>query len=128
MIGAPIGVPPSAMPTRSAITLPRIAGSVESCMMLFVPLVRVRVAALSAAEYPRSSPRVVACLRRTRSMMPRCNCPEMLCLNLARLRLNDDNHLQAAMIFGDVVFQGRGIAAFSCGIVDKADKSLAILV
>ena len=37
-IGAPIGVPPSAMPTRRAITLPRIAGSVESCMMLFVPL------------------------------------------------------------------------------------------
>jgi hypothetical protein len=33
------------MPTRSAITLPRIAGSVESCMMLFVPLVKVRAAA-----------------------------------------------------------------------------------
>jgi hypothetical protein len=45
MIGAQIGVPPSAMPTRSAITLPSIAGSVESCMMLFVSLVRVRVAA-----------------------------------------------------------------------------------
>ena len=44
-IGAPIGVPPSAMPTRRAITLPRIAVSVESCMMLFVPLVKVRPAA-----------------------------------------------------------------------------------
>jgi hypothetical protein len=31
-IGAPIGVPPSAMATRKAITLPRIAGSAEGCM------------------------------------------------------------------------------------------------
>jgi len=38
--GAPIGVPPSAMPTRSAITRPRIAGSVESCIRLFVVLLR----------------------------------------------------------------------------------------
>src|SRR5450631_2293830 len=43
-IGAPIGVPPSAIPTRSAITLPRIEGSVESCIMLFVELVNVKAA------------------------------------------------------------------------------------
>jgi hypothetical protein len=33
------------MATRRAITLPRIAGSVESCMMLLVPLAKVRAAA-----------------------------------------------------------------------------------
>ena len=44
-IGATIVNPPSATPTRSAITLPRMDGSVESCMMLFVPLVKVRAAA-----------------------------------------------------------------------------------
>ena len=60
-IGAPIVVPPSATPTRSAITLPRMDGSVESCMMLFVPLVKVRAAAPLTAraaanhQYPGAS-------------------------------------------------------------------------
>ena len=44
-MGAPIGVPPSAMATRRAITLPRIAGSVESCIALLVPLPKVSRAA-----------------------------------------------------------------------------------
>src|ERR1035437_10731193 len=49
------------MPTRSAITLPRMAASVESCMMLFVPLVKVRAAAPLTAraaanhQYPGAS-------------------------------------------------------------------------
>ena len=56
-----MGVPPRAMPTRRAITLPRIAGSVESCMMLLVPLVKSTPAApitMSAApndQYPGAS-------------------------------------------------------------------------
>ena len=41
-IGAPIGVQPSAMARRIAITRPRIAGSVESCIRLLVELVKVR--------------------------------------------------------------------------------------
>ena len=43
--GAPIGVPPSATASRKAITLPRIAGSVESCMRLLLVLVNVSAAA-----------------------------------------------------------------------------------
>jgi len=54
-------MPPSATPTRSAITLPRIVGSVESCMMLFVPFVNVRAAAPTTTsatanhQYPGAS-------------------------------------------------------------------------
>ena len=40
-IGAPIGVPPSAMARRIAITRPRMAGSVESCTRLLLELVKV---------------------------------------------------------------------------------------
>src|SRR5580700_11616930 len=40
-IGAPIGVQPSAIARRIAITRPRIAGSVESCIRLLVELVNV---------------------------------------------------------------------------------------
>ena len=41
--GAPSGVPPRATATRIAITRPRISGSVESCIRLLVPLVKVSV-------------------------------------------------------------------------------------
>jgi len=41
-IGAPIGVPPSAMAIRIAITRPRMAGSVASCIRLLLELVMVR--------------------------------------------------------------------------------------
>jgi hypothetical protein len=43
-MGAPIAAPPSPTPTRVAITLPRMAGLVESCIMLFVDIVKVRAA------------------------------------------------------------------------------------
>ena len=58
----------------------------------------------------------------------RTQLPQVALCELARFRLNYDNHLQAAMILSEVVFQRCGIAAFACGIVHKADKSLAILV
>jgi hypothetical protein len=51
-IGAPIGVPPSAMLTRSAITLPRMAGSVESCIRLFVVFAKVRADAPMMTSAP----------------------------------------------------------------------------
>jgi hypothetical protein len=44
-MGAPIGVLPSAVATRRAMTVPLIAGSVESCIVLLVLLPKVRVAA-----------------------------------------------------------------------------------
>ena len=40
-MGAPMGVPPSAMASRIATTRPRIAGSVDSCTMLFTVVVKV---------------------------------------------------------------------------------------
>ena len=40
-MGAPMVIPPRATPTRRAITLPRMDDSVESCIMLLVPAVRV---------------------------------------------------------------------------------------
>ena len=43
-MGAPIGVVPSAMPSRKAITRPRIAGSVDSWIRLFDVFVNVRPA------------------------------------------------------------------------------------
>src|SRR5580698_11129531 len=43
-MGAPIAVPPSATLTRIAITRPRMVGLVESCIMLFVAVVKVRAA------------------------------------------------------------------------------------
>ena len=39
--GAPMGVPPSAIASRIAITRPRIAGAVPSCSRLFVELAKV---------------------------------------------------------------------------------------
>lgn len=51
-IGAPIGVLPSAIPTRSAITRPRMAGSVESCIRLFVVLVKVNAATPMTTSSP----------------------------------------------------------------------------
>jgi len=51
-IGAPIGVPPSATATRNAITRPRIGGSVESCIRLFVVLVKVRAAVPMTTSAP----------------------------------------------------------------------------
>src|ERR1700728_1306298 len=60
-MGAPIVIPPSATPARSALTLPRMDGSAESCMMLFVPLVKVSAAAPVTAraaanhQYPGAS-------------------------------------------------------------------------
>ena len=51
-IGAPIGVPPSATPTRSAITRPRMAGSVESCIRLFVVLLKVSAATPMTTSAP----------------------------------------------------------------------------
>jgi hypothetical protein len=43
-MGAPIEVSPSATATRVAITRPRMFGSVECCIMLFVAFVKVRAA------------------------------------------------------------------------------------
>ena len=40
-IGAPKGVPPEAMAKNIAITRPRIAGSVDSCTVLFAVVVKV---------------------------------------------------------------------------------------
>jgi hypothetical protein len=48
-IGAPIGVPPSPMATRSAVTRPRMAGSVEICMRLFVVLVKADTPIMTSA-------------------------------------------------------------------------------
>lgn len=47
---------------------------------------------------------------------------------LTRFRLNDDNHPQAPVILGEVVFQCSGVAAFPSGIVNEAYKGPAILV
>ena len=49
-IGAPTSVPPSATPTLSAITRPRICGSVESCIRPLVALPKVSVAAPMTAS------------------------------------------------------------------------------
>ncbi len=40
-MGAPIGVPPITIATRSAVTRPRMPGSVDSCIRLFEVLVMV---------------------------------------------------------------------------------------
>ena len=53
--GAPIGVPPSAMAMRSAITRPRMDGSVESCIRLLVALVRVKAATPITTRAPANS-------------------------------------------------------------------------
>lgn len=50
-----IGVPPSAMPMRSAITRPRMDGAVESCIRLLVALVRVKVATPITTSAPAKS-------------------------------------------------------------------------
>jgi hypothetical protein len=43
------------MPTRSAITRPRMAGSVESCIKLLVALVTVNAAMPMTARLPANS-------------------------------------------------------------------------
>ena len=54
-IGAPIGVPPSAMARRIAITRPRMAGSVDSCIRLLLELVMVSADTPMTTRVPPNS-------------------------------------------------------------------------
>ena len=80
-MGAPIDAPPSPTPTRIAITRPRMVGLVESCIMLFVAIVKVSVAAPITArvaanhQYPGENAASVQPIPKTpepRSSVPNC--------------------------------------------------------